>query len=282
MNSNTKTNNLQSIKSPLGDFGVDILSEIIAHKRTEVSKQKSRISYAQLEKEVISCDLPIYSLRKALLQSDTGIIAEFKRRSPSKGWINKDADAEEVTNNYAAAGATALSVLTDEKYFGGTLADLQAATKSVKIPVMRKEFIVDEYQILQARLSGASVILLIAAALTVEETYRFTQFAKQLNLDVLLELHDEKEIEHVSPENNIIGVNNRNLGTFVTDLEKSYKMIELLPKNTVLVSESGISNPETVRELRKAGYKGFLIGENFMKTDNPGESLKEFIKQITL
>lgn len=260
----------------------DILSEIIAHKRKEVAKQKEITSYAELEKELTTCNLPIYSLKKALLQSGTGIIAEFKRRSPSKGWINRDADAGSVTKSYEAAGATALSVLTDEKYFGGTLADLQNATRSVKIPVMRKEFIVDEYQILQARLSGASAILLIAAALTVDENYRFTRFAKQLDLDVLLELHDEKEIEYVSPENNIIGINNRNLGTFVTDLQKSYKMIELLPKNAVLVSESGISNPQTVKELRKAGYKGFLIGENFMKTDNPGESLRNFIKKIIL
>ena len=255
----------------------DILSEIIAHKRKEVAEQKSRVSYAQLEKELANCDLSIYSLKDALLQSDTGIIAEFKRRSPSKGWINQNADVEKVTKSYEAGGAAALSVLTDEKYFGGTLADLQTAAKNVKIPVMRKEFIVDEYQILQARLSGASAILLIAAALTIEENHRFTRFAKQLSLDVLLELHDEKEIEYVSAENDIIGINNRNLGTFVTDLEKSYKMIELLPKDAVLVSESGISNFETVKELRRAGYRGFLIGENFMKTDDPGRNLKEFI-----
>ena len=258
----------------------DILSEIIAHKRKEVAEQKSRVSYAQLEKELANCDLSIYSLKDALLQSDTGIIAEFKRRSPSKGWINQNADVEKVTKSYEAGGAAALSVLTDEKYFGGTLADLQTAAKNVKIPVMRKEFIVDEYQILQARLSGASAILLIAAALTIEENHRFTRFAKQLSLDVLLELHDEKEIEYVSAENDIIGINNRNLGTFVTDLEKSYKMIELLPKDAVLVSESGISNPETVRELRKAGYKGFLIGENFMKTDDPGRNLEKFISSV--
>lgn len=260
----------------------DILSEIIAHKRLEVAAQKNEVSYSQLEKQETNCRLPIYSLKNALLQSDTGIIAEFKRRSPSKGWINQYADAESVTKSYESAGAAALSVLTDENYFGGTLADLQIAANNVKIPVMRKEFIVDEYQILHARLSGASAILLIAAALTVEESHRFTRFAKQLNLDVLLELHDEKEIEYVSSENNIIGINNRNLGTFVTDLQKSYKMIELLPKNAVLVSESGISNPLTVKELRKAGYKGFLIGENFMKTNNPGESLREFIKKIIL
>ena len=257
----------------------DILSEILAHKRLEVAKQKNEVSYSELEKQIADCRLPVYSLKNALLQSDSGIIAEFKRRSPSKGWINRDADAENVTKGYESGGAAALSVLTDEKYFGGTLADLQHAARNVKIPVMRKEFIVDEYQILQARLSGASAILLIAAALTVEESRRLTQFAKQLNLDVLLELHDEKEIEYVSPGNAIIGINNRNLGTFVTDLQKSYNMMELLPRDAVLVSESGISNPETVKELRQAGYRGFLIGENFMKTDNPGKSLEEFIKR---
>ena len=279
---NTYINDLKCEKAPFRGLGVDVLGEIIAHKRKEVAEQKNIVSYSQLEKEVSSCDLPIYSLKDALLQSDSGIIAEFKRRSPSKGWINQNADTGIITKNYATAGASALSVLTDEKYFGGTLTDLQVAAKNVSIPVMRKEFIVDEYQILQARLSGASAILLIAAALTVEENHRFTRFAKQLNLDVLLELHDEKEIEYVSPENTIIGINNRNLGTFVTDLEKSYKMIELLPKNAVLVSESGISNPETVKELRKIGYKGFLIGENFMITDNPGKSLGKFINNISI
>lgn len=258
----------------------DILSEIIAHKRKEIAAQKSSISHSRLESELTNCRLPIYSLKDALLQSDTGIIAEFKRRSPSKGWINQHADAEEVTKGYEIAGAAALSVLTDSTYFGGELADLQRAAKNVKIPVIRKEFILDEYQILQARLSGASAILLIAAALTVEEAHRFTRLARRLNLDVLLELHDEKEIEHVSPENTIVGINNRNLGTFVTDLEKSYRMIELLPKGIVAVSESGISDPETVKELRKAGYRGFLIGENFMKTANPGASLGEFIKNV--
>ena len=258
----------------------DVLEKIVAHKRIEVEKQKKRRSINEICQLLEKKSVEVRSLKSALENSDSGIIAEFKRRSPSKGWINQLADVETITKSYELSGAAALSVLTDEKYFGGTLADLQTATKNVKIPVMRKEFIVDEYQILQARLSGASAILLIAAALTVEESLRFTRFAKQLNLDVLLELHSEKEIEYVSSENRIIGVNNRNLGTFVVDLEKSHKMIELLPKDAVLVSESGISNPETVKELRKAGYRGFLIGENFMKTDNPGSCLNKFIADI--
>lgn len=259
----------------------DILSEIIANKRLEVTRQKEQTPYSKLEKLVGECKLPIYPLKKALLESPPGIIAEFKRRSPSKGWINQSAEAAIVTKDYETAGASALSVLTDEKYFGGTLADLQAATRNVQIPAMRKEFIVDEYQILQARLSGASAILLIAAALTKAENLRFTRFAQNLGLDVLLELHDEREVEYVASENDIVGINNRNLGTFVTDIEKSYNMIDLLPKEAILVSESGISDPKTVRELREAGYRGFLIGENFMRTDHPGESLKLFIEEVT-
>lgn len=258
----------------------DILSEIVTHKRLEVAAHKEQTAYHELEKLVETCNLPIYSMKTALLESPSGIIAEFKRRSPSKEWINQAAKTEIITPAYERAGAAVLSVLTDEKYFGGTLQDLSTATQNVKIPVMRKEFIVDEYQILQARLHGASAILLIAAALTKEENRRLTRFAQSLGLDVLLELHDESEIEYVLPENNIVGINNRNLGTFVTDIEKSYKMIDLLPREAVLVSESGISNPETVKELREAGYRGFLIGENFMKSDDPGKSLKQFIETV--
>lgn len=258
----------------------DILSEIIAHKRLEIAQEKKEIPYSNLEKMVEECQLPIYSMKEALQNSTSGIIAEFKRRSPSKGWINQPADAGVITRDYENGGAAVLSVLTDKKYFGGSLHDLESAAQQVNIPVMRKEFIVDEYQILQARLSGASAILLIAAALSKEENLRLTRFAQHLGMDVLLELHDESEIEYVNPENDIVGINNRNLGTFVTDIQKSYKMIDLLPREAVLVSESGISNPGTVRELRDAGYRGFLIGENFMKTDKPGESLKKFIKEV--
>jgi len=223
---------------------------------------------------------PSYSLKAALEQSTTGVIAEFKRRSPSKGWINRTAEVTTVVKAYEAAGAAAVSVLTDEPYFGGTLADLRIATESVSIPVMRKEFIVDEYQIYDAKLSGASAILLIAAAITKQESRRFTQLAEQLQLEVLLELHDERETEYITPMNRLIGINNRNLGSFVTDVNKSFRMIDLLPREALLISESGISDPQVVRELRDAGYRGFLIGENFMKSNNPGESLKTFLIKI--
>lgn len=260
---------------------VDILSEIIAHKREEVAGQKERISFAELEKRLaVATDISFYSMKAALENSQSGIIAEFKRRSPSKGWLFQTADISEVTTAYESAGASVLSVLTDEKYFGGTMEDLRKAVAGVKIPVMRKEFIVDEYQLFEAKLSGASAVLLIAAAITKEECRRFTELADQLGLEVLLELHDESEVDHIGPLNRLVGINNRNLGSFVTDLQKSFRMIDLLPKEAVWISESGISDPGTVRELREAGYRGFLIGEYFMKSGQPGQCLEEFIDSI--
>jgi len=258
----------------------DILSEIIAHKKAEVSRQKEETPSSALEKRLAERPISFHSLKSALEHSSTGIIAEFKRRSPSKGWINQTADAGIVTKAYETAGAAALSVLTDEAFFGGTLDDLQKATQTVYIPVMRKEFIIDEYQLFEAKLAGASAVLLIAAAITKEESKRFTKLAHQLQLDVLLELHDERETDYITPLNTLIGINNRNLGSFVTDLQKSFRMAELLPNDAVWVSESGISDPTILKELRNAGYRGFLIGENFMKTADPGKSLKTFIDQL--
>lgn len=259
----------------------DILQQIIAHKRKEVAEQKAKLPLDSVCAEIERFPFTRASLKEALAASPSGIIAEFKRRSPSKGWINRQADAQEITRAYRENGATALSVLTDNEYFGGSLRDFDAAAGVSQIPVLRKEFIVDEYQIYQSKMFAADAILLIAAALSPEECARFTQLAHSLQLDVLLELHDEREIGHISPLNNLIGINNRNLGTFETDVQKSFRMIELLPKDAVLVSESGISNPQTVKELRQAGYRGFLIGENFMKTENPGASLGEFVKEVT-
>lgn len=260
----------------------DILSEIIAHKKEEVAVQQERLPLSVLEKRLSTTDSRFYSLKRALENSSSGIIAEFKRRSPSKGWLFQTADVNEITKAYALAGASALSVLTDQKYFGGTMDDLLQATAGVKIPVMRKEFIVDEYQLFEARLSGASAVLLIAAAITKEECQRFTELARQLGLEVLLELHDEREVDHIGPYNSLVGINNRNLGSFVTDLQKSFRMADLLPKEAVWVSESGISDAGIVKELRQAGYQGFLIGEHFMKSGNPGQSLKDFIDSIVI
>lgn len=261
----------------------DVLSEIVAHKRIEVERQKVQFPLIKMEKQLQQIDdISFRSLKDALENSKTGIISEFKRRSPSKGWLHQDADVNRITKEYEIAGACALSVLTDERYFGGTLTDLRTAVQNVQISVMRKEFIVDEYQIYEAKLAGASTILLIAAAITLEESKRFTELAHQLQLDVLLELHDEKETDFITPLNNLIGVNNRNLGSFVTDVQKSFRMAELLPKDAVWISESGISDANVVKELRDAGYKGFLIGEYFMKSVRPGECLREFIQQIEM
>lgn len=258
----------------------DVLSEIIAHKKIEVESQKKLVSIKDIEKKIGESSYRSHSLKDALLKSSNGIIAEFKRKSPSKSWINKEADASIIPLEYEDNGAAALSILTDEVYFGGTMNDLQKVVALTSIPVLRKEFIVDEYQLFEAKMFGAHAILLIAAALTPQQCKQFTQTAQSIGLEVLLELHDESEIEHVSPLNNMIGINNRNLGTFETTVEKSFKMIDTLPKEAVLISESGISDPYTVFELRQAGYKGFLIGENFMKSTNPGEALKQFISGI--
>ena len=258
----------------------EVLSEIIAHKKIEVEERKKRHSIDEFCKQIEEKTYIVRSLKQALENSPTGIISEFKRRSPSKGWIHQTAEVRPIVSGYEKAGASALSVLTDENYFGGSDDDLRKAISLVEIPVLRKEFIVDEFQIYESKALGANAILLIASAISSQQCKHFTSVATQLQLDVLLELHNEDELEHISDENGIIGINNRNLGTFVTTVEKSFRMAELLPKNAVRVSESGISSPEIVRELRDAGYRGFLIGENFMKTDNPGESLKSFIEKL--
>ena len=258
----------------------DVLSEIIAHKRLEVDKQKQLLSINEIEKIIEKQTCTSFSLKESLLSSSHGIIAEFKRKSPSKSWINQGADASVIPLQYEMNGAAALSILTDETYFGGSITDLKQAISQIFIPVLRKEFIVDEYQIYESKMHGANAILLIAAALTPNQCKQFTEIAQRIGLEVLLELHDEKELEYISPLNNMIGINNRNLGSFETTVEKSFKMIDMLPSEALLISESGISDPRMVYNLRQAGYKGFLIGENFMKTKNPGEALKEFISGI--
>lgn len=258
----------------------DILGKIVKQRRKEIDIYKSLVSIKKLEQQVQDCPLPIYSLAEALRFSDSGIIAEFKRRSPSKKWINKNAIADEVGVAYAKSGAAAISVLTENPNFGGIMDDLVIVAENVSVPVLKKDFIIDEYQIYKARLLGASAILLIAAALTKEEVERYTKIAQDIGLSVLLELHHEEELDYILPQHDIIGINNRNLGTFDTDIEKSHQMASKLPKEAIWVSESGISNPEDIIALRKSGYRGFLIGENFMKTDNPGKALEEFVEQV--
>jgi len=243
----------------------DILQDIIAHKRQEMA--------------VLHRHKP--SLRQALLASDNGIIAEFKRRSPSKGWIKEEGRADLIPLSYQQNGAAALSILTDEHYFGGSDDFIRIARQSgVTIPILYKNFVVDEMQLYQALLCGASAVLLIAACLTKQECKTLLHKAHELGLEVLLEMHNERELEYASLCPDLCGVNNRNLGSFVTDVENSYRLAEQLPKNAVKVSESGISDPATIRELRQAGFHGFLIGESFMKTADPGQTLADFIKEL--
>ncbi|MFT5737140.1 MAG: indole-3-glycerol phosphate synthase [Maribacter sp.] len=259
---------------------MDILAKIIADKYKEVTLKKSLIPASQLEQSVLF-DRKGGSLAKALRNSNTGIIAEHKRRSPSKDTINQNTNVWEVAKGYQKSGVCGMSVLTDIKYFGGSLEDLLLARACVPMPLLRKEFIIDEYQLLEAKAYGADVILLIAAVLSRQEIKTLSEFAKGLDLEVLLEVHNEEELhKSVMPSLDILGVNNRNLKTFSVSIETSKILSELIPNDFVKVSESGISSIEAIQELKPYGYQGFLIGENFMKTDNPGKSAAEFIKKI--
>lgn len=244
---------------------MDILQEIVAHKQQEL--------------EVLCAPKP--SLRQALLKSDSGIIAEFKRRSPSKGWIKEDGRADLIPLSYQQHGAAALSILTDEYYFGGHDDFIRMARRSgVTLPILYKNFVIDEAQLYAAALCGASAVLLIAACLTKLQCKTLMDKAHALGLEVLLEMHDEKELDYCDLQPDVYGINNRNLGSFVTDVENSFRLAELLPKDAVKVSESGISNPDMVKALRQVGFRGFLIGENYMKTPDPGQALNDFISQL--
>ncbi|WP_413997787.1 indole-3-glycerol phosphate synthase TrpC [Flavobacterium sp. W1B] len=259
---------------------MNILDKIIVDKKREVILKKSIIPVSQLEASVFFGKKTI-SLSTNLKNSNSGIIAEHKRRSPSKAEINYGFTVEEVVKGYENAGACGISVLTDGKYFGGSLDDLLLARASVNIPILRKEFVVDEYQILEAKAHGADLILLIAAVLTRDEIKSLSEFAKALGLEVLLEVHNQEELEKsIMPTLDMIGVNNRNLKTFEVSLDFSKQLAAQIPNDFVKVSESGISSIEAINELKPYGYKGFLIGENFMKTANAGEAAKEFISQL--
>lgn len=259
---------------------MNILDKIVADKRLEVNLRKSLIPIKQLEQSVLF-ERRTISLATNLRESKTGIIAEHKRRSPSKSVINQDLNIFDVAKGYEDAGVCGMSVLTDGKYFGGSLDDLLTARASCNLPLLRKEFIIDTYQILEAKAYGADVILLIAAILSRAEIKQFSEFAKSLDLDVLLEVHNEEELhKSIMPSLDMLGVNNRNLKTFDVSLDISKTLSAQIPNDFVKVSESGISNIEAIKELQPFGYQGFLIGENFMKTDNAGESAKQFIKGL--
>lgn len=260
----------------------DILEEIIAHKRIEIAAQEQNVPISFLEDllEKNGDMAETHSMKASLAASATGIIAEFKRRSPSKDWINRDADAKIIPASYQQAGASALSILTDEHFFGGSLRDIRAARPTVSLPILRKDFIISRYQLLQAKAAQADAVLLIAAALSKEECNALACEAHKLRLEVLLEMHHEGELDYVNEYVDMAGINNRNLGTFHTDVENSFRMAEKLPADILKVSESGISTPQTVKLLRQEGFRGFLIGETFMKTANPGNTLSTFIKEL--
>jgi len=260
---------------------MEILKAIIASKKQEVDRQKEVIPVDSLEDIILENDTPRRSFRQALLNSTTGIIAEFKRKSPSKGWLFEHASVERIVCEYEVCGAAAVSLLTDEPFFGGTFEDFTIARKHLNIPLLRKDFIIDPYQIYQSKALQADVILLIAAALSPDQTAEYTRLAHQLDMEVLLEIHDEKELAYLdSNDIDVVGINNRNLATFVTDVRCSFELNKQIPPGHVKISESGISSAATVKDLRNAGFNGFLIGEHFMKTNEPGKALHRFIHEI--
>lgn len=258
---------------------MNILDKIIANKKAEVALHKAQFPIEHLldpsfmERECVS-------FKNAIRNSDSGIIAEFKRKSPSKGWIHPDARVESIIPEYTSGGAAAISVLTDQEFFGGNLNDLKRARELTHIPILRKDFIIDEYQILQAKAFGADCILLIASALTQDEIKHFTLLARSIGIEVLIEVHEKKELDSIIITPDLIGVNNRNLKTFETSVDTSLMLYDDLPDEVIKISESGISSTESVHKLRQAGYDGFLMGENFMKEVSPGNALKSFCQQI--
>ena len=258
-----------------------ILDKIIAFKKKEIAKIKADVPLQKL------VESPLFkreslSLRKSLMENEsTGIIAEFKRQSPSKGVINDKAKIEEVTQGYLDAKVAAQSILTDTSFFGGTMMDLvQARSINTTRPILRKDFVVDGFQIVEAKAIGADMILLIAACLTKKELKNYGQLAEDLGLEVLYEVHTQEDLDKIELSNKIVGINNRNLKTFQVDLEHSIRLANQIPDSCVRVSESGIGDPRIITGLKEYNFKGFLIGENFMKEENPSVVCKEFINRI--
>ncbi|MFT3936118.1 MAG: indole-3-glycerol phosphate synthase TrpC [Chitinophagaceae bacterium] len=258
---------------------MNILDKIVAHKKIEVEQRRQLVPVAMLEKQSLYV-AETYSLAKFLLdESKTGIIAEFKRQSPSKGIINANADVVKVTNAYTQHGASCLSVLTDETFFGGSTEDLLKARVN-KIPILRKDFMIDEYQVVEAKAMGADVILLIAACLSPARVKQLAAFAKSLELEVLLELHAEEELEHICDETKLVGINNRNLKNFEVDIDRSLKMAAKIPADRIKIAESGIGKVSTIQLFKENGFRGFLMGENFMKEADPGQAFAKFVQEL--
>ena len=256
---------------------MNILDKIIEAKKLEVTKRKNSFPFKELEQKPLF-ESACLSFKESLLNPDkTGIITEFKRQSPSKGIINNTSTVKEVAADYAKYGASAISVLTDEQFFGGNLKDLSIAREQ-NVPILRKDFMVDEYQLIESKAYGADIILLIAACLTVEEVKQLAIFAQNLGLNVLLEIHNQLELEHICDEVDVVGVNNRNLKNFKVDIQHSIELGNLIPKDKIKIAESGIHDIETLQQLKKHGFQGFLMGEIFMKEHNPGMAFRDFVQ----
>ncbi len=257
-----------------------ILEKIIAEKYKEVASQKNLVTLKSLEKK-IGFTKPVLSMKHALTKhGSSGLIAEYKRRSPSKGTINNKLRVEDVTAGYTAAGVAGLSVLTDRAFFGGSAVDLIAAREINNIPILRKDFIVDEYQVVESKAMGADVILIIAAVLDLQQIKKLSRCAKSLGLEILFEIHSAAELEKINDDIDIVGVNNRNLNDFKVNTDNSIEIAKHIPENFIKISESGLDNTEIIKKLRNFGFQGFLIGESFMKQENPGLACREFIQKI--
>ena len=259
---------------------MNILDKIIEAKKLEVKERKLSAPVQELEKNQLF-QAPCLSFSEFLLNPEkTGIITEFKRQSPSKGIINNTSRVKEVTADYAKYGASAISVLTDEIFFGGTLRDLDLA-RVQKIPILRKDFIVDEYQLIESKAWGADIILLIAACLTVKEVKHLAIFAKNLGLNILLEIHNQDELDHICDEVDVVGINNRNLKDFKVDIQHSIELGSRIPQGKIKIAESGIHDMKTLQQLKSHGFQGFLMGEIFMKEENPGQAFRNFVKEFS-
>lgn len=259
---------------------MNILDNIIASKKIEVEQKKELVPVDELKAFPLYNSMCNSLVTNLLAEGSTGIIAEFKRKSPSKGVINGDVQIGPVVEAYDAHGAAGISILTDENYFGGSNDDIIYARDIVSVPILRKDFIIDEYQIVEAKAIGASVILLIAANLTPKRLQELALFAKRLSLEVLLEIHNEEELQHICTEVDIVGVNNRDLKTFTVDVNRSIELSEKIPDDKIKISESGISDVDTIIRLRQYGFKGFLIGENFMKNADPSIAFADFVNAL--
>ncbi len=259
---------------------MNILDQIIKRKIQEVKDSKSNISLQKLK------DSEFFGRKtvsmKETLTARSGIIAEFKRQSPSKGIINNQVSAPEVVTAYEKKGASAVSILTDRDFFGGSSDDILSVRNNIHIPILRKDFMIDEYQFYEARSIGADVVLLIAACLHPEQVNEFTELAHALNLEVLLEIHTEDEIGHINRNVDFVGINNRNLRDFKVDLQHSVHLKNQLPEKTLSIAESGIYSEEDFRFLKTKGFDGFLMGEYFMKNEKPGDKFSEFVDNVTI